>query len=142
MMTTKQLSEAGVTRIVMPSEKAALPQHCPHCGSEDEILHKCDSCGHEWYETASPIVVSGVQQTKLLFLLEHGAEVEGVTLHIKDKRGRCALDRFGRVDWEPNDKAECQHDEHDHGVCLDCGADLTDKLAGQAEAANDAREGR
>jgi len=37
---------------------------------------------------------------------------------------------------------ECEHDEHDHGICLACGADITDALAGQAEDAADAREDR
>ena len=36
----------------------------------------------------------------------------------------------------------CDHDEHDHGICLACGADITDTLAGQAEDAADAREDR
>jgi Fe2+ or Zn2+ uptake regulation protein len=36
----------------------------------------------------------------------------------------------------------CGHDEHDHGICLACGADITDTLAGQAEDAADAREDR
>ena len=36
----------------------------------------------------------------------------------------------------------CEHDEHDHGICLACGADITDTLAGQAEDAADAREDR
>ena len=29
----------------------------------------------------------------------------------------------------------CEHDEHDHGICLNCGADRTDWLVGQAESA-------
>ena len=36
----------------------------------------------------------------------------------------------------------CGHDEHDHGICIECGADITDTLAGQAEDAADAREDR
>ena len=38
----------------------------------------------------------------------------------------------------------CDHDEHDHdhGICLACGSDITDTLAGQAEDAADAREDR
>lgn len=27
----------------------------------------------------------------------------------------------------------CQHDEHDHGICLDCELDRTSDLAGEAE---------
>ena len=27
----------------------------------------------------------------------------------------------------------CEHNEHDHGYCLDCGEDLTNRLAGMAE---------
>lgn len=28
----------------------------------------------------------------------------------------------------------CEHNEHDHGICLDCGKDITDNLVGAAEA--------
>jgi hypothetical protein len=36
---------------------------------------------------------------------------------------------------------ECDHEEHEHGHCLACGADITDELAGQAEdAAADAQD--
>ena len=38
----------------------------------------------------------------------------------------------------------CSHDEHDHGICLDCGLDRSDDLAAQAEfqaeCARDRRE--
>lgn len=27
----------------------------------------------------------------------------------------------------------CPHDEHDHGICLDCGLDRTDYFVGKAE---------
>jgi hypothetical protein len=37
---------------------------------------------------------------------------------------------------EPDDD-ECQHDEHDHGVCLDCGKDITNNLVGRAESASE-----
>jgi len=40
------------------------------------------------------------------------------------------------------EQQECDHEEHDHGHCLACGADITDTLAGQAEDAADAREDR
>lgn len=33
---------------------------------------------------------------------------------------------------------ECIHWEHDHGVCMECGEDITDSLVGKAE---DAYEG-
>lgn len=33
-----------------------------------------------------------------------------------------------------DDQENCPHDEHDHGICLDCEKDLTDSLAGRAEA--------
>jgi hypothetical protein len=36
----------------------------------------------------------------------------------------------------------CEHDEHKNGICLACGADILDTLAGQAEDAADAREDR
>jgi hypothetical protein len=37
---------------------------------------------------------------------------------------------------------ECDHEEHDQGICLACGADITDELAGQAEDAADAAQDR
>lgn len=37
---------------------------------------------------------------------------------------------------------ECPHDEHDHGICLDCGKDIMDDLVDAAESAADAREDR
>ena len=36
----------------------------------------------------------------------------------------------------------CDHEEHDHGICIHCGADITDTLAGQAEDAADAAQDR
>jgi len=32
---------------------------------------------------------------------------------------------------------ECPHDEHDHGICLDCGKDIMDDLIGRAELLRD-----
>ena len=40
------------------------------------------------------------------------------------------------------EQAACEHPEHEDGHCIECGADLTDTLAGQAEDAADAREDR
>lgn len=37
---------------------------------------------------------------------------------------------------------ECPHDEHDHGICLDCGKDIMDDLVDAAEMARDAAEDR
>jgi hypothetical protein len=28
---------------------------------------------------------------------------------------------------------ECPHDEHDHGICLDCGKDILDDLIARAD---------
>ena len=36
----------------------------------------------------------------------------------------------------------CDHAEHDHGICIACGADITDTMAGQAEDAADAAQDR
>lgn len=33
------------------------------------------------------------------------------------------------------DDTECEHEEHDHGICLDCGKDITDELVTKAEMA-------
>jgi len=43
------------------------------------------------------------------------------------------------IEHEPCDDAGCQeccmHDEHDHGICLDCGMDRTEFLVCDAEYA-------
>ena len=31
------------------------------------------------------------------------------------------------------DEEECEHDEHDHGYCLDCGEDVLNDLVGRSE---------
>jgi hypothetical protein len=36
----------------------------------------------------------------------------------------------------------CDHEEHEHDICLACGADLTDTLVGQAEDAADTAQDR
>jgi hypothetical protein len=45
---------------------------------------------------------------------------------------------------EPCDDSECQmccmHNEHDHGVCIDCGLDQTEDFA--ARAYDDAKDAR
>jgi len=35
------------------------------------------------------------------------------------------------------EQEECPHDEHDHGICLDCGKDIFDDLVGRAEMLRD-----
>lgn len=54
--------------------------------------------------------------------------------------------REARREWEankrPQEEDECPHDEHDHGICLDCGKDIFDDLVGAAEMARDAAEDR
>ena len=40
------------------------------------------------------------------------------------------------------EQQECDHEEHDQGICLACGAGITDELAGQAEDAADAAQDR
>lgn len=45
----------------------------------------------------------------------------------------------------PNNMPEeelCPHDEHDHGICLDCGEDIHDSLVERAENISDARQDR
>lgn len=37
---------------------------------------------------------------------------------------------------------DCCHDEHDHGICLECGKDVMDDLVAAAEFAADCREDR
>ena len=40
------------------------------------------------------------------------------------------------------DDETCPHDEHDHGICLECGRDIMDDLVAAAEFAADCREDR
>lgn len=45
---------------------------------------------------------------------------------------------YGLLHRQQNDEQdECCHDEHDHGICLDCGADVLDRLIMRAEDAAD-----
>ncbi len=34
---------------------------------------------------------------------------------------------------EARERAECEHDEHDHGYCLACGRDIHGDLEGRAD---------
>lgn len=36
----------------------------------------------------------------------------------------------------------CDHPEHDHGICLECGADITDELISRAEYRADCAQDR
>jgi hypothetical protein len=47
---------------------------------------------------------------------------------------------IGATDFDCLECAGCSHDEHDHGICLDCGEDRTDDLA--ARAYDDAKAAR
>jgi hypothetical protein len=40
---------------------------------------------------------------------------------------------------KPEDTNDCayEHDEHDHGICLDCGEDIMDRLIMKAESASE-----
>lgn len=40
------------------------------------------------------------------------------------------------------DEDECPHDEHDHGICLDCGKDIWDDVVAAAEFRADSLEDR
>lgn len=42
-----------------------------------------------------------------------------------------------RQEEERKYQEECPHDEHDHGICLDCGKDILDDLIGRAELLED-----
>jgi Fe2+ or Zn2+ uptake regulation protein len=47
------------------------------------------------------------------------------------------------AEWKARkEQNECPHDEHDHGICLDCGKDIMDDIVGAAEMARDAAEDR
>lgn len=36
----------------------------------------------------------------------------------------------------------CLHSDHDHGICLDCGTDIMDKLIAEADFLADVAEGK
>ncbi len=42
---------------------------------------------------------------------------------------------YDAIKSKEQDEEECEHWEHDHGHCLDCGEDITDRLVAAAEAA-------
>ncbi len=50
-------------------------------------------------------------------------------------RSKPTCDRKAEPCDDPTCTECCEHDEHDHGFCLDCGADVTDRLIMDAEAA-------
>jgi Fe2+ or Zn2+ uptake regulation protein len=45
----------------------------------------------------------------------------------------CFIETLG-VNMNEIKEEECNHDEHDHGFCLDCGKDITNQLIMAAEA--------
>jgi hypothetical protein len=49
-------------------------------------------------------------------------------LEYEQHRARLAKER---------EQEECPHEEHDHGICLDCGKDIMDDLIGRAELLED-----
>lgn len=50
---------------------------------------------------------------------------------------------YGAAGGRPEAQEEpCEHVEHDHGICLECGADITDRLVAAAENRRDALEDR
>src|SRR6266478_1335028 len=38
---------------------------------------------------------------------------------------------------QEKEQEECPHDEHDHGICLECGTDIMEDLIGRAELLRD-----
>jgi len=50
--------------------------------------------------------------------------------------------KCGMYVGEPPEEDACPHDEHDHGICLDCGTDITQDLVGKAEFRRDCAEDR
>ena len=77
---------------------------------------------------------------------------EAVSTHLTRPLYACRLRDCGAPDCQPcagseaarlyREQQECDHDEHDHGHCIECGADITDELAGLAEDAADAAHDR
>ena len=44
--------------------------------------------------------------------------------------------------WQFQESNPCQHDTLDHGICLDCGADCSDRLRAKNEARADSAKDR
>ena len=57
------------------------------------------------------------------------------------KDARAEYDSQPRKTFVDED-APCEHVEHDHGICLDCGEDINDDLIARAEYMSDSREDR
>uniref|UniRef100_UPI004029A86A hypothetical protein n=1 Tax=Candidatus Wunengus sp. YC61 TaxID=3367698 RepID=UPI004029A86A len=52
-----------------------------------------------------------------------------------------AIERLQRsVELMDIEENNCPHDEHDHGICLECDKDITDDLVAKAEYIRDARQ--
>ncbi len=49
---------------------------------------------------------------------------------------------YDRTRAQEKEQEECDHEEHDHGICLYCAKDITDNLIAKAESAADARDDR
>jgi len=52
--------------------------------------------------------------------------------------GPCQIHYEQGSSWDIADGSEdeeCQHEETDHGICDECGEDISDELAARAEAA-------
>ncbi len=50
-------------------------------------------------------------------------------------RSKPTCDRKAEPCDDPTCTECCEHDEHDHGYCLDCGADVMDRIIMRAECA-------
>lgn len=61
---------------------------------------------------------------------------------IREGRGEAHDAKCRRRDFDQGIEPECEHEEHDHGICLYCGADITDRLVDAAEYAKDQMEKR
>lgn len=44
---------------------------------------------------------------------------------------------FKAAQQKRREQEDCPHDEHDHGICLDCGKDIMDDLIDRAEMMRD-----
>lgn len=65
--------------------------------------------------------------------------IEALRLHVLEEPGRSP--EAARAPEAPKpeapepalDEPPCEHDSHDHGICLDCEADISDSLRAMAE---------
>lgn len=113
-------------RVCCPHMRLDLIPYCVDCGSQERAVFwgggpRCQACSDKF-----------------------GAQIQDERRK-KFQRERDAYNSHvarGKQDGEcPDDGVVCstccEHEEHDHGVCNDCGEDISDELTCQAEMAHE-----